>query len=669
MNTIHSVFTLPFTLALLLLNFAGFAALAQRCLPTAAWDRQIARAAALLTLCLFLFFVEHFSGLGSLKGLGALSTLASIALLNRRLLNLDYLKGELPFVLPFLFALAWRYAYPDINDHSEHLTDLYFISNYLSGDTLPPPDRWLPGYRFDNYYGFLHYAVALLGRMLGLNPGMAMNLGGALAFGLIGSLGWSVVSRGVHNKMWPRVLVVAALLSGGTGVAPLLLPLFPGDATIQMWANTRFIGLYDQELKTPLGQALFPKTEPLTPGFEARELPLETPSYLLYLGDVHPPLAGFALLLFTLALLARMEKFQEQKEEALQNTRPLFFMLGLTLPLPLILNTWVLPTQVLLLTGWVIYRWRGRLTLHMRYMALGLAASALLIYPFLSYFASNALVTPLVLTQAQDHTPWRQGLAIWWPVLWLVVLSLLQGRRQRLSWWSAWGVIALWLLCEFITVDDPNAERFQRFNTVLKWGSWLWVAALVWLSTVQLASVQRWRRALTLVPLLAVLTYLLPQAHYGYSTPRPHAGQLKGDAWLQDDLAQRAILDWLRNAARGLVLESVEQGAYSPTSAFALHSGQASAMGWPDHVAQWRGSPAFIAARVQMIREVYRGTRADAASWLKSLNVQYVVWSRFDAARGAEALAQLKSQLAQDYEWLPLWSNGGEEYGVFRRLP
>lgn len=654
---------LALTLALLLVNFAALALVFERWLP----DRQIARAGGVLAICLPLFFVEHFVGLGRLFFLWPLTTLAAMPLLRRRLVvDRSFLKGELPFVLPLLVALLWRYGYPDIEPTAEQITDLYFVSNYIGGDWLPPPDRWLPGHRFDVYYGFLHYGVALLARWLGLDAGSALNLGGAVVFGLLGSLGWSVASRFV-DRAAPRVLIVAALILGGTGIAPLLVWLFPGDATAQIWANTRFAGLYDQNLRTPLGQSLFPKLNASakpSPDFEPRDLPLETPSYFLYLGDVHPPLGGFVLLLFALALIARLERSTDR-----DNPRVFAFALGSTAVIPLALNTWIFPLHTLLVAGWAAHRWRGRAPLHAQWVAGGALAAAILIYPFLSYFALNAVATPLVRTAAIDHTPWRQGLAIWWPVLWLVILSLLQGPKERLAWWSALGVVAVWLLAEFVTVDDRDSGRYQRFNTVLKWWSWLYPAALVWLAALNFGAPQRWRRALAAVPLIATLLYLLPQANYWLQTPRAHAGRLQGDGWVQADPAQRAILDWLKAAPRGVVLESVERGAYNPSSTLALFSGQHSALGWPDHVSQWRGGVAFINERAQIARALYRGERTDAAQWLKLEGIEYVVWGRLEATYGREALTRLKSQLAGAYAWMPLWTQGGEEYGVFRRLP
>ncbi|QNM97138.1 DUF2298 domain-containing protein [Chitinimonas koreensis] len=656
---------LALTVAILLVNLAGLAAALARWLP----DTQIARAAGVLGLCLLGFFAEHFVGLGGLSGLWPVSTAVAAWLLWRRRGDARAIAlAQLPFAVPFLLVLGWRLAYPDLEPTAEKITDLYFVSNYLGGDTLPPPDRWLPGYRFDFYYGFLHYGTALLGRWLGLAAGPAMNLGGALVFGLLGSLGWSVAGRWVRPPAL-RGLLVAALLLGGTGIAPLLTALYPGNAIAQVWANTRFIGLYDQEIPVAWGQAWFGKAAaPGSPEAAAvRDLPLETPSYLLHLGDVHPPLGGFVLLFFALALMARLER-AEDGAAAGGDDRLLAGALGATVPLTLAVNTWVFPLQALLVAGWLAYRWRGRQALHGRPLALGGAAALFLLYPFLGHFAPNALSTPLVLTGANDHTPWRQGLVLWWPIAWLVALSLLQGPGRRLAWWSGLAVLAFWLLGEFVTVDDPGGDRYQRFNTTLKWWSWLYPAALVWLSALNLARPNRLWRALALLPAVAVLTYLLPLAHSWIETPRPHAGRLQGDGWLRDDRAQRAIVDWLRAAPRGLVLESVEQGAYSPSSAFALHAGQPSAAGWPDHESQWRGSPDFINERTELIRAIYRGNRPDALQWLRSQKVRYLVWSRYDQARGPAVLEQLKMQLAPGYAWLPLWTGGDEQYGVFRRL-
>ncbi|WP_176216915.1 DUF2298 domain-containing protein [Andreprevotia lacus] len=659
MNAIY----LALTVAILFVNSAGLAQLFQR------WfgDRHIARIVGIFAICTPLFFIEHMVGLGKLGWLWPITTLAAAALLRSKLLDLSFWKAELPFIIPFVWALAWRFAYPDIDAATEHLTDLYFVSNYAAGDTLPPPDLWLPGFKFNIYYSFLPYCAALLGRWLGVGAGMAMNLSDVFIFGLLGSLAWSVASRFVANR-WFKIIIVVAVIAGGTGLSPVLPKLFPGNPVAQMWGNTRFAGMFDQDIQTEFGQHLFPKLTPETapvPGFEPRDLPLETLSYYLYLGDFHPPLGSFALVFLTLALFARLER---REDEARLDERPLIFAIGASTVLPLALNVWVLPVQGLLVLGWLLYRWRGKHALQWPWLIAGGASVMVLIYPYFSEYVPNVLSTPIVLTDALDRTPLRQGLGYWWPVLWLFVLTIAQGPKQRLAWWSAWFVALIWLLAEFVTIDDPMGGRYQRFNTVLKWWSWLYPVAMLWLLSLNLMSRQLWVRCMALVPALAVSLYLIPQAYHWKSTPRIHAGRLQGDGWLRDDEGNRAILNWLRGSPRGLVLEGFDRGSYSPQTGFALHANQPSVLGWPDHINLWRNNPSFVGQRADALRALYQGQLPDAREWLKTQNVRYMVWSSFDIARAPQALPQLQTQLAPDYVWIPLYGTLPGQYGIFKRV-
>lgn len=655
MNLIY----LALTLAILFANLAGLGQLCRRWLA----DTQLARAGGTLALCLAFFFIEHFVGLGRLVWLWPISTALSLWLLRDALRGRVFWLEQLPFALPFLFALTWRWGYPDITGIAEHATDLYFVNNYLDGTVLPPPDQWLPGMRFDFYYAFLHYAVALMARWLGLSGGVALALGGPVLFGFIGSLAWSLTGRWLAER-WVRVVIVTALVAGGSGLSPLLPSLFPGDAESQIWASTRFIGKYDQNLPTPTGRHLFMPSRdmPRPAGFVPRELPLESPAYLAYLGDVHPPLGGFALLFFALALIARIER--PERDEDL---RPYTLLLGATLPLPLAINTWVFPLHVMLVLGWVLYRWRGQQQLHMQWGLAGACLGAALLYPFLSYFAASALPTPMSITRAINLTPLRQGLAVWWPVLWLIVMALVLGVRQKTLRWSGLGMLLLLLFTEFVMVNDPAAPGYERSNTVLKWWSWLYLAALVWLTTLLAAHTRRGLRLLALLPALASASLLLVEYGVWTHVPRPHAGRLQGDAWLHDDEASRAILEWLRGAPRGVVLESVDRGSYSASGILTLQAGQPSALGWPDHESQWRNAPAYLAERVDKVRLLYAGQLPDAGAYLKSLDVRYVVWGRSDTAKGTVAFEQMRASLASDYVWLPLLTEGAMQYGVFRR--
>ena len=127
----------------------------------------LAKVSSLFFMVTVVFFIEHFYGLGeNLSFLAPLIFIGSAYLIYRRFkgleqhpnsssLNLfikDLLVKDWPFILGFLFALYARILSPDINQSTEHLTDLYFIANYATGQTLPPVNLWYPPYRFDFYY-------------------------------------------------------------------------------------------------------------------------------------------------------------------------------------------------------------------------------------------------------------------------------------------------------------------------------------------------------------------------------------------------------------------------------------------------------------------------------------------------------------------------------------
>jgi uncharacterized membrane protein len=647
---------LVLTAAILLVNLAALGRLFSHYFA----DAQLARASGTLALLTCLFFIEHFIGLGRLSWVWPLSTLISLPILFSHWKSGGW-RAELPFWLPFAYVFAWRFVFPDIDGQSEHLTDLAFVSNYLSGTQLPPVDVWLPAYRFDIYYGFLHYATALMGRVLALDAGRAMNFGFCLTIAFTISLAWSVASH-FFAARWKKGLVITALLVGGTGVAPLLPVLYGAAnsdqaAISQLWANTRFTGLYDQQINTAAGQALFPKIEGAAP----RELPLETLSYYIYLGDLHPPLAGFALLLFALALMIRLEDKDEPK------AKPLAFALGASVPLLLALNAWNLPLQGLLVLGWCIYRRAGQQTCYLKYLLAGAGCALALLYPFINSYAPNALSAGFAFVTAEDHTPLRQGLAVWWPILLLAALALCQGPKNRLAFWSGVGVLLLLALMEFVYIDDPLSGTYNRFNSTLKWWSWLYPAALLLLGSIALSSPKRWQQYLAAVPLIAVCAYALPQAQYWRYHPKTSAGQFAGDGWLKNDYVHRAILNHLRVAEKGSVLEGLDGGSYTPASAFALHSGQVSALGWPDHESLWRNQAPFIQAEAGKIRAFYHASLPNADAWLKSQNIRYIVWSRFDQARGPEAFAALRAQLEPHYAWRALVIENAVEFGVWER--
>lgn len=661
------------TVALLLLNLTGLMLLVRRVLPNPA----LARATGVLGLCLLLFFVEHFVGLGKLSWLWPLTSLFSGVLIWRARSTLrspEMLTETVVFVAALAYGLGWRWRYPNIDGGSEHLTDLVFISNYLAGDLLPPADRWQPGQLFDFYYGLQHYGAALMGRIFNLTVGTAMNMANGLLLALTASLAWAVAGAFIR-KSWPRVLLVCALIMGGNGLAPFV-PLSITQPTLKetfsatgvqsrYWASTRFSGMHDAQVNTELGKALFAPTS------ETLDLPLETISFYSYLGDYHPPQGGFALLLYALGLMALLarkpEKDAPDEGELTGPQRGIVqALLASTAVSVLTINGWVFPLQVLLVCAGFFWCWRERM-LEVRPVVIGIAVSVALIYPFFSHFAPMALPSPAALVKAGQHTAPITFLALHWPVLLLCALGLALSRKSRWAMYLSIFLLVLLAVSELIYIDDPYGGKFERFNTTLKWWSWLWPAALVGLGSLVWGLGGRISRALVVLTCAAVLITAVDVALSWFVAPRPDAGKFAGDGWLRSDTAHRSMLDHLQNAPKGIMLEDPEGGSYVRSSAFALFTGNISAIGWPNHESIWRGGPFYINDRAENARKFYRGELENAAIWLDQNQVRYVIWAAWNDANTPGAWARISEQIGAQYHWRGFRQQGESRVGVWER--
>ncbi|MEQ1635129.1 MAG: DUF2298 domain-containing protein [Methylococcales bacterium] len=666
------------TIGLLLVNLAGLTAWVSRYLPAQA----SARVLGLVGLTLMLFAFEHLQGLGKLNWLWPLTTgLAVWSLKNRS--DRQFWIGELVFTLGFFYGFAWRFAFPNIDAGSEHLTDLYFISNFMGGETLPAKDRWLAGDVFDCYYAFQHYAAALMARLFNLEVGLAMNLAWAVTIALLVSLGWEISGYFV-KRIALRVLLIVALMLGGNGLSPLMPFMIKGKVTdaaslqdhvvSRIWSTTRFAGMYEERVNTPLGTAI--AGDPQKPGFkEHLELPLETVAYYSVLGDYHPPLGGFVIALWTLALSAflglRKAPETPQKSAAIPPFQVsadalAFFAMGLTPALVIVTNAWVFPLQCVLLLSWLVLRyWKA----DVRWQALiiGGGAGFALSYPFLSYFAPSSLETPIRWVVEQDHSPLRYFIALHWPLLVWLGAGLMIARHSAWAGWLALTLLVIFCASELIYVDDPLSGKYQRFNTTLKWWSWLWPTALIGLGSVALGTGGRLVKAIMVLSLSALLVYTVNIGHYWRYTNKPQFGQIAGNGWLKQDKTLRELLLYLKNAPEGIVMESIEQGAYSSSSALALFAGKPLLLGWPDHLAQWRGSPAYISNRAAEIRAFYKGELAEPLSFLEKFPVQTIIWTVADQQRSPAVREKLQAQIGRDYHWRAFDQNGAQAVGIWER--
>ncbi len=640
-------------ICLLLVNLAGLSVVAY----TFCRSWLLARAASPLLIALP-FFVEHFFGLGSLRWLWPLTTALSVALIlsHWRLLKFHW-RIEAVYHGAFAYALAWRYAIPDLYASSEKICDLTFVANYIHGDRLPPVDRWLPPSPFDMYYSLQHYAAALLGRILETPPGTAYNLAicvivASVATAAAGTA-WLMVRR-----EGPALLLTIALVFGGTGVSPFIRLVMPHP---QLYSSIRFMGssLSEKNATGPLGKWLLHHEKGSDQN--SLDLPVELFSYLIGLGDYHPPLSGYLLLMTALLAMAMIQ--------AAEAARAAYAILGATVPLTIASNAWDVPMQTLLVAGYLLYRLWSRRWIDWKMLAGGAASAGVLLYPFIARFAphADALHNALRLVPRALHTPTAAGLLVFYPLLAVLALNAFFGERSKES--SAFCMIWLTLMAisEFVFIDDLYGGKFERFNTALKWWAWIYSGTLLTVGAINLRSASRVCRWGTAGVMVLISAYSLDLYANLIYIPKPHLGQLDGAGWIRDEAPQRAILDFLKAQPQSVVLQRLADRAYIPAPALIIFSGQTALLGWANHEDTWRGYRVDIDHRLDSINRFYRGDLPDAEQWLEQNHVQYVLWLKDENDAPEGTFEKIDSQIRSRYFWTDYSTQSTVRVGLWTR--
>ena len=676
----HLIF-LFLSLGLLWLHLASAALLATHYLRL---SPALNRAFGVVLPILLLFFVEHFIGLGKLDFLWPISSLVCAAYLYRQRAQFsqpEWRRAEIAFGLCFAWAFMWKFLFPSIFPTSERVTDLYFMANYYEGLRLPPPDHWFAGYRYDFYYAFQHYGASFMGRWFGWDIGFTYNIAFALLLSLSLALIWEFARRLLPQHALSRWLLVLAVMLGGTGVSPFLrlivTPSPQAAATTvvseEMWASARFIGNYDERVNTEFGRNWFARSKPAAAPsgeFQTRELPIENFGYQFYMGDYHPPLGGFLILFLVLGLMLHLLPNTEASTSSTSaNSASLQripqALLAMCVPLMLITNTWILPMLAILLTSWVVWRYAQQQAPDWRALWAGLLLGLLLIYPFLQYFSIRTLSTPIRFVNPIDHTPLSAYLLVMWPLLILFVLAACEVRKQKFASLMLAAFLLMVIVGEFVFVDDPSAERFERTNTTMKWWGWLWSGGILGCGAIALASSVRWRKHLAQVVLVLLCTYGWNTAQFLVQGGANQIGKLQGKEWLTDDTPVGDTINYLRHAERGIVLENHLGDAYTNQTLYALFSNQRSLMGWPHHLNVWHPGQQQIWLLNEQVREFYRAEMAQPAAWLLQNQVRYVVWGRPEAA--LPQWEKLNQAIASQYAWRSFMQTDGSRIGVWER--
>jgi uncharacterized membrane protein len=642
-----SLVFLGVAIAVLWTNLLGAGLAARRFVP----DYALARATGVLALCLGGLCLEHFVGLGPRIRVAPVATLGSLCLIwrDRRVVR-DNRLAEILFAVGFLYCLLWRYTFPDIDFSEDKMPNFGLIEAYMRGERLPAPDLWLSPYRSNCYYSFQHYGAALIGRVLGVGPGVSYHLGFCTGVGFLTLLAGTAAARFCQATPG-RILTIAALLLGGSGVPLFVHALVNRPSTIDV---VRFLGgAIVHNVLTPAGHQV--SAWMTTAGVVPRDLPMEPLSYFLTKGDFHPPLAGFVILAFSVALIAALET-----DPAGGPRRTYHALLAATVPLVLISNAWVLPLQCLLVGSWFAFCWiRGERGVWRPALA-GAAVATAVEYPFLLQFTQQAIGNnaSIHLTARIDHTPWLGWLLTFWPVVGILLLSLLDRERRPFALY----LVALWALAlgftEFFFNKDIYGDSWSRFNSTLKWWQWVYAGIVATSGALNLGSRSRICRYGTAALLVATLAFALDLRRQFAETPKRSVGALSGALWLERDEVIRDMVNELSLRPDGVTLESGLIMANSESPAVTLFSGKQSLLGWPWLEEAWRGTYLDINQRLEQMNAFYAGKLPDPLGWLLHNDVTYILWLPRDNADANAHFKAVNEAVKSRYYWHHMYGNG-----------
>lgn len=653
-----SLVFLSLAIAALWINLLGAGLAARRFVA----DYALARATGVLALCLACFCLEHFVGFGPHPFILPITTLASLWLIWRDRSWVRENRGmEGVFAVGFLYCLVWRYTFPDIDYSEDKMPNFALIETYMSGVRLPPPDLWMSGFRANCYYSFQNYGAALLGRVLGIGPGLSYHLAFCALVGMLTQLCGSCVSR-LCSWRPGRWTVILCLLIGGSGVAVVAHALIANPYPVDI---VRFIGgaIVHDEL-TPLGHKV--SSMIVTPGVIPRDLPMEPLSYFLSKGDYHPPLSGFLLLAMAAALIAVQETGASGAAR-----RTYHAILAATVPVAFVSNAWIVPLQALLVGGWFLHRvLRGERSCLWPALA-GAAAATAFEYPFLLQFTQQAIGdnAAIRVTEAVDHTPILGWLLMFWPVLGILGLGLFNRDRRPLAlfFFAVWS-IALFST-EYFYNRDLYGGPYARFNSTLKWWQWEYAGIVLTLGSLNLGSKCR-------LPKYGTLLLLLPTLLFGYDLARQYVGLKKGSLghmsgswWLGKDMVMSSVIADLSARPGGVTLESGLIMANSESPAITLFSDKQSLLGWPWLEFAWRGSLIEVDQRLEQMNAFYSATLPDPMGWLLHNDVRYVLWLPRDNIDNNSRFRTISDRIRARYFWHHVYGNDKDfAIGFWQRI-
>ncbi len=596
-------------------------------------------------------------------------------------------KTEALFWGTFLFFLLFRALRPEILS-GEKPMDFSFLNALLRTSALPPPEPWLAGTPLSYTY-FGHFALAAIGKVLGIHPGVLFNLGIAGAAALTAA---AVLAGGAALGGRLRTGAVAVLLAlfwaPPSGVREAVSRLSAGQPLDwhYFWATSRVIqpnAINEYPLWTYLFADLHAHALalPFTAAFAAVVLLLVSPDAARRL-----PVAETALLGLLLAAIALTNGWSVPTYAGLLAVLPLAGLIAGRRETPLgvgsVLRGAVLPAAGAAALSFVLTApFRAHFTPPARNFGreVGPWASPwdfanvwafflALLVPFLFFalrrgdpppsparrvlLALAACVLPLSLLSLSLR-PLRVGEAassgFFTAIACLVgvAASLSAATAPRFRAAAALATYGLAVLtgCELVYVWD-------RMNTVFKFHLETWLlfslAGAAALAALAASRSRAWRIAVGLTGAASLFTALTAVPGYLRMDRggRP-SFTLDGTAYLAREApGDRGAYEWINANVRGIPVILEAQGpSYQDFTRYAANTGLPAVLGWEYHVQQRGHSQAETSKRKADVKAAYTSKdEAAVAAVLRRYHVALVVVGPLERKTyGPDVLSRLSS--------------------------
>ena len=600
---------------------------------------------SLLLLCVFSAFIY----------------LKTKPLIDRKLL----FRNELIFGSMFLIFLIIRAYNPGIYD-GEKVSDFMVLNSILKSTGLPPHDSWLSGFKIDMYYYFGAFMIATLTKLSGIPSNITYNLGMSLLPALA-----AVAAFGLgHNLTGDKkggIAAVFMLVFAGNLYPAGVISAHALNMTASPWGDVP--GIMDYWGAT----RIIPNT--------ANEFPY----FSFIFGDLHAHVIAipFVLLAITFILNVYLSKNLSKTNMVL---------LSLVLGSLFVINSWDYATYsalfflAILIRPWKIEVNKPREILWDLLKRSGIVIAVpiigllMFIFFFIDFHSSSIqgikpvttrtallnflviydLFLFLIVSFLLLHIPefkykkWLmaallafavklyfvpnfQTLAVFVPLAILTCIGVYFFYRNRdmnrlfISVMIALGLSIL-VFCELFYFDDPFSGFDERFNTVFKYYTQVWLLFSV-ASAYAIYDIidKKYRMKKTVLVILSIL--LLLNSLYLFTGTFARTGEWKGNPGLdgmaflkKTDYGEYDALFWIDKNLNGTpVILEAPGVSYKDTSRISAFTGLPTVVGWANHEYMLRNDWGNISARIRDVDIIYdTEDNKEAIALLRKYNVSYV---------------------------------------------